>query len=201
MGLETELKTEKDKQENIKNNNNIKVNMNKMDNKQKTANNGGNDDDEFREYPPESTVIQNLLQAQVEFYFSDYNLKRDKRLLSDVVKLPKKGFLELTEVMKLSRIRQLCSEIETLEEALRRSNILSLVRERKVKDENKENEEKDDKKQESADVSVGNESAWNIWVGRMDFEKPKEKEFPFRRTVFIFGIPVDSSEAFLREML
>merc|ERR1712045_23575 len=112
------------------NNNNIKVNMNKMDNKQKTANNGGNDEDEFREYPPESTVIQNLLQAQVEFYFSDYNLKRDKRLLSDVCSIPYFGFLELVEVMKLSRIRQLCSEIETLEEALRRSSVLTLVREK-----------------------------------------------------------------------
>merc|ERR1712157_450698 len=121
----------------IKNNNNIKVNMNKMDNKQKTANNGGNED-EFREYPPESTVIQNLLQAQVEFYFSDYNLKRDKRLLSDVVKPPKKGFLRLDEVMKLSRIRQLCSEIETLEEALRRSNILTLIHEQTTDDEKSE---------------------------------------------------------------
>merc|ERR1712176_1321023 len=175
MGLETELKTEKDKQENIKNNNNSKGNRNKMDNKQKTANNGGNDEDEFREYPPESTVIQNLLQAQVEFYFSDYNLKRDKRLLSDVVKPPKKGFLRLDEVMKLSRIRQLCTERETLEEALRRSNILTLIHEQTTDDEKSE----------------------QIFVGRLDFEKPKEKEFPFRRTVFLFGIPSENATDFL----
>merc|ERR1712176_530265 len=185
MGLETELKTEKDKQENIKNNNNIKVNMNKMDNKQKTANNGGNDDDEFREYPPESTVIQNLLQAQVEFYFSDYNLKRDKRLLSDVVKPPKKGFLRLDEVMKLLRIRQLCSEIETLEEALRRSNILTLIREKKEKEviwkkkekedgkDGDKKEKKEEKKEEKKDdddkkvdvVGTGTGDNFVIWVG------------------------------------
>merc|ERR1712130_529424 len=94
------------------------------------------------------------------------------------------------EVMKLSRIRQLCTEIETLEEALRRSNILTLIQEKKVATELKV--ENDDEKE--ADL-------YKIFVGRLDFEKPKEKEFPFRRTVFIFGIPVDSSEAFLREML
>eukprot|EP00483_Globobulimina_turgida_P008365 UN08382 len=120
LELETELKTEKDKEDDI---NNIPINISTI--AEDTNNN------KFREYPPESTVIQNLLQAQVEFYFSDYNLKRDKRLLCDVVKPPKKGFLRLQEVMKLSRIRQLCSEIETLEEALRRSNILTLIRQEK----------------------------------------------------------------------
>merc|ERR1740116_285504 len=95
-----------------------------MDSIRKTSK---SEDDQFREYPPESTVIQNLLQAQVEFYFSDYNLKRDKRLLADVVSEPRKGFLSLNEVMKLSRIRQLCTERETLEEALRRSEVLTLI--------------------------------------------------------------------------
>merc|ERR1712130_398836 len=95
------------------------------------------------------------------------------------------------EVMKLSRIRQLCTEIETLEEALRRSNILTLIQEKKVATELKV--ENDDEKE--ADL-------YKIFVGRLDFEKPKEKEFPFRRTVFLFGIPSgNESENFLREML
>merc|ERR1712154_174688 len=174
-------------------------------------------DEQFREYPPESTVIQNLLQSQVEFYFSDYNLKRDKRLLSDVVKPPKKGFLKLDEVMKLSRIRQLCSEIETLEEALRRSNILTLIREKIPMEKKEKKEEKmvEDtkntkliqKEEESKDIEEKEkekkekEDNYMIWVGRINFEKPREKEFPFRRTVFIFGIPVDGSEEFLHEML
>merc|ERR1712048_401993 len=132
-----------------------------------------------KEYPPESTVIQNLLQAQCEFYFSDYNLKRDKRLLADVVAEPRKGFLALDEVMKLSRIRQLCTERETLEEALRRSNILTLIHEQTTDDEKSE----------------------QVFVGRLDFEKPKEKEFPFRRTVFLFGIPSENATDFLKEML
>merc|ERR1712048_1323196 len=132
-----------------------------------------------KEYPPESTVIQNLLQAQCEFYFSDYNLKRDKRLLADVVAEPRKGFLALDEVMKLSWIRQLCTERETLEEALRRSNILTLIHEQTTDDEKSE----------------------QVFVGRLDFEKPKEKEFPFRRTVFLFGIPSENATDFLKEML
>lgn len=123
----------------------------------------------YLEYPPESTVIQNLLQAQVEFYFSDYNLKRDKRLLEQVCQA-RKGFLKLDEVMKLSRIRQLCSEKEQLVEALKRSKILTL----------------------DLDEAL---------VGRPNFEKPREKEFPFRRTVFIFGVPRDEGEEFLKEML
>jgi hypothetical protein len=40
-----------------------------------------------------------------------------------------------------------------------------------------------------------------VYVGRPNFEKPREKEFPFRRTVFIFGIPAKNSMDFLREML
>ncbi len=46
-----------------------------------------------------------------------------------------------------------------------------------------------------------NIAKFQIWVGRINFEKPREKEFPFRRTVFIFGIPIDGSESFLHEML
>ncbi len=38
-------------------------------------------------------------------------------------------------------------------------------------------------------------------MGRINFEKPRQKEFPFRRTVFIFDIPTDGSEPFLHEML
>eukprot|EP01083_Nonionella_stella_P224923 800189_1 len=130
--------------------------------------------------------------------------------------------------MKLSRIRQLCSEIETLEEALRRSSILTLIREEKphkkiekiiekkklIMDEKKENSEKKDEKEDiinkkkfrnsekgEKDRSEPTESKYLIWVGRINFEKPREKEFPFRRTVFIFGIPMDGSESFLFEML
>jgi len=142
-----------------------------------------------REYPPESTVIQNLLQAQVEFYFSDYNLKRDKRLLADVVSEPRKGFLSLNEVMKLSRIRQLCTECETLEEALRRSEVLTLIYVKNTNANCEENKSENDKEETN-----------KIFVGRLDFEKPK-KEFPFRRTVFLFGIPSGEGEAFLSEML
>ena len=198
-------------------------------------------------------MIQNLLQAQVEFYFSDYNLKRDKRLLCDVAAPPKKGFLALEEVMKLSRIRQLCSEIETLEEALRRSAILTLIREKISKDEmgkvkgkkaissgsdgddeaeddvkesiseSTKSDDKSDKKNKNLAAlpvphrgtypkpkevkptekatKVPQDEGYRIWVGRANFEKPREKEFPFRRTVFLFGIPCEKSQEFVNEML
>merc|ERR1712154_307494 len=58
------------------------------------------------------------------------------------------------------------------------------------------------KEEESKDIEEKEkEDNYMIWVGRVNFEKPREKEFPFRRTVFIFGIPVDESEQFLHEML
>lgn len=119
------------------------------------------------EYPPESTVIHNLLQAQVEFYFSNYNLKRDKRLLQNVI-ADQKGFLPISEVMKLSRIRQLCTNSDILLNALQHSRILS----------------------------IRNDS-----VGRLNFEIPHEQEFPFRRTVFVYGLPFNAGVQFLEEML
>merc|ERR1719361_66833 len=215
LELETELAAEMKKEVEIS-----KMSVMSVSNSDTTTVTATKKEEKFQEYPPESTVIQNLLQAQVEFYFSDYNLKRDKRLLSDVVAPPKKGFLALEEVMKLSRIRQLCSEIETLEEALRRSAILTLIREKITE------KEDDDEKDKAASASSGggsdgddeaddevkstneekesgshHDEGYRIWVGRANFEKPREKEFPFRRTVFLFGIPHEKSQEFVNEML
>ncbi len=119
-------------------------------------------------------MIQNLylLQRQIEFYLSDYNLKRDKRLLNGVMKAAKNGYLQLSAVMKLSRVRQLCKDIETLEHALHSSDILTLV---------------------SEGINIQTKAVILVWVGRHNFGRPKEKAFPFRRTVFIFGIPLKHS--------
>ena len=41
----------------------------------------------------------------------------------------------------------------------------------------------------------------NEWVGRRGFERPQEKQFPFRRTVFVFGLPMECEEKYVTEML
>ena len=129
-----------------------------------------------------------------------------------------------------------------MEEALRKSNILTLIREKRTNtndvdqgnnhndhdddtliddidddDENDDDDmdddykstnkekEKEKTKTKTRDEGISNNNNNNndyiVWVGRLNFEKPREKEFPFRRTVFIFGIPMDDSRSFLHEML
>lgn len=39
------------------------------------------------------------------------------------------------------------------------------------------------------------------WVGRLNFQRPQEKQFPFRRTVFVFGLPMDCDEKYVSTML
>merc|ERR1712125_230734 len=71
------------------------------------------------EYPSEQIVQNNLVCRQVEFYFSDYNLKRDKRLLEKICKEPQRGYLSVTEVLSLSRVRQLVNSPHALYDALK----------------------------------------------------------------------------------
>ena len=117
----------------------------------------------FSEYPPESTVIENLLQAQVEFYFSDYNLKRDKRLLMEVDRLPNKGYLPIDHVMKLARIRQLCSESHILIAALERSKILSLKKIPKTDKNNDKNNDNNNGKANGKD-NAGKFFMCSLWI-------------------------------------
>merc|ERR1712232_1389852 len=71
------------------------------------------------EYPSEQIVQNNLVCRQVEFYFSDYNLKRDKRLLEKICKEPQRGYLSVAEVLSLSRVRQLVNSSHALYDALK----------------------------------------------------------------------------------
>merc|ERR1719242_170575 len=79
------------------------------------------------EYPSELEVQNTLVRAQVEFYFSDYNLKRDKRLLEKISAEPHKGYLKTEEVLTLSRVRQLVSTAPELYEALNPSPLLKMI--------------------------------------------------------------------------
>ena len=121
------------------------------------------------DYPPENIIIQNLIRTQIEFYFSDYNLKRDKRLLDQLCS-DRIGFLKIDSVMNLTRVRQLSSHRNQVINSLKHSKFLSLTQD-------------------------------NEWVGRLGFERPQEKQFPFRRTVFVFGLPMNCKEKYVTEML
>merc|ERR1711878_199121 len=79
------------------------------------------------EYPPEIVIQQNLIRAQVEFYFSDYNLKRDKRLLEKICKEPERGYLSVEEVLALSRVRQLCNSPSHLYDSLKQSPYIHMT--------------------------------------------------------------------------
>jgi len=121
------------------------------------------------EYPPENITIQNLIRTQIEYYFSDYNLKRDKRLLDQLCS-DRIGFLKIDSVMNLTRVRQLSSHRNQVINSLKSSKFLTLTSD-------------------------------NEWVGRLGFERPQEKQFPFRRTVFVFGLPMACDEKYVTEML
>jgi len=122
-----------------------------------------------RSYP--SNVIPNLIKSQLEFYFSEYHLKRDKVLLEKLCDCKTyKGFLPFEEICQLSKIRTLGQERSTVLRALEMSEHLKFM-------------EKDGV----------------MYVGRENFEKPKQMEFPFRRTVFAYGIPLDKDENWVRQ--
>merc|ERR1719295_1132382 len=192
-----------------------------------------------QEFPPEAVVQQHLIRAQCEFYFSDYNLKRDKRLLEKITKEPHRGFLATDEVLALSRVRQLCSSAHALFEALEHSPYLSMKlseaeqmeklrvrhkiqRELKALEqdlsaqqakESANGAESGDQKgsdDESSERERRRESLLTqlaqlqmnpTWVGRERFQPPTEKQFPFRRSVFIYGLHKDADEAYIRSML
>eukprot|EP01083_Nonionella_stella_P169489 574819_1 len=130
----------------------------------------------IEEYPPEIVIQDNLIRAQVEFYFSDYNLKRDKRLLEKICREPRRGYLSVGEVLGLSRVRQLCNTPHQLYDALKSSSYIDMVV--------KEEEEKEP-----------------LFIGRSHFSPPSEKQFPFRRSVYIYGLPWYADDKYIYAML
>jgi len=167
------------------------------------------------EYPAEVVVQQHLIRAQVEFYFSDYNLKRDKRLLEKICKEPQRGYLATDEVLALSRVRQLCNSRHFLFESLERSPYLSMIlpageqqelqRQRRKRWQQQKQGSKGDQKEEygagTAEDGAGQVQMHPLWVGRHNFKAPTEKQFPFRRSVFIYGLRRDADEDYIRAML
>jgi len=177
------------------------------------------------EFPPEVVIQQNLIRAQVEFYFSDYNLKRDKRLLEKICKEPKRGYLEVNEVLNLSRVRQLCNSPSNLYDALKSSPyihmILSPEEEKRRKQELQQQQEEqtkqaddnttadkaddddnDDEDKDKDDKAKDESTQYHpLYVGRKRFTPPTEKQFPFRRSVYIYGLPWYADEKYIYSML
>ena len=61
-----------------------------------------------REFPSNETIIHNLLTSQVEFYFSDHHLKRDKPLMEKLCTTDngKQGFIPFDEVCNFPKVAE-----------------------------------------------------------------------------------------------
>lgn len=132
-----------------------------------------NEKKEPQSFPSNETILHNLLVAQLEFYFSNHHLKRDKPLMEKLCNGPNTGFLSLQEVMTFPKIRTLGQPDDIVLKATRSSKYLEIKK-----------------------ASDGG----TILVGRTNFTAPKPAEFPFRRTVFVYGIhPHHENEKWIRD--
>lgn len=123
-------------------------------------------------FPSNETVIHNLLIAQIEFYFSDHHLKRDKPLMQKLTEKPV-GFINFEEVCSFPKVRTLGQDREVIKKAVEGSKYLTVRRD------------------DTGNVSL---------VGRQEFNPPRAQEFPFRRTVFVYGIPPENAnEEWIRD--
>jgi len=156
------------------------------------------------EFPPEQIVQNNLVCRQVEFYFSDYNLKRDKRLLEKICKEPQRGYLSVSEVLSLSRVRQLVNSPNALYESLKNSHFIDMILEKeekgkKTEDHTEDNKEKENEKENEREKT---EIVFKpLFVGRIGFKAPTEKQFPFRRSVYIYGLSLSATKEDVLSML
>lgn len=121
------------------------------------------------EFPSNETILHNLLIAQIEFYFSNHHLKRDKPLMERLCSKPDVGYIPFDEVCQFPKVRTLGQAPETIKKAVLASKYLTL------------------KGGEGENLS-------KAIVGRHQFQPPKAQEFPFRRTVFVYGIPPEKKE-------
>jgi len=124
------------------------------------------------EFPSNETVIHNLLISQIEFYFSDHHLKRDKPLMQKLTEDPV-GFIPFLEVTKFPKVRTLGQDQEVVTRAVLESKYL--------------------------ETRMAIDGRTVELVGRSAFNPPKSQEFPFRRTVFIYGIPPDKNDGWIRQ--
>lgn len=130
-------------------------------------------DEEVPEFPSNETILHNLLVAQIEFYFSNHHLKRDKPLMERLCSKPDVGYIKFNEVCQFPKVRTLGQAPETIKKAVLASKYLTI------------------KEKTPDDLQLA-------LVGRHQFQPPKAQEFPFRRTVFVYGIPPEKKETWIR---
>lgn len=68
----------------------------------------------------DSTELQTKIIAQVEYYFGDYNLTRDK-FLQEAVKIDD-GWVPLETLIKFNRLKQLSTDFQVIGDALKKSD-------------------------------------------------------------------------------
>lgn len=119
---------------------------------------------------------QNLTLRYVEFMFSDFNLKRDKKLAAAVQQGVNgdAGALTIEQIFDWSKIKQLCENVPMLEKAVRQSQFLHF--------------------------DLGEKTRPKV-VRRTDYQRPCSPQFPFRRTVFVYGLANDVTEDQVRKMI
>lgn len=143
-----------------------------IENKNEKSSGEGAEKIKKKEFPSNETIIHNLLTSQVEFYFSDHHLKRDKPLMEKLCSTEEgeQGFIPFEEVTNFPKVRTLGQDAEVIERAVRASQYLVVKK-------GKKNE---------------------LLVGRSQFSPPAPQQFPFRRTVFVYGIKPDKDEEWVR---
>lgn len=119
-----------------------------------------------RDYAPDDFVVTNLLRSQAEYYFSDYNLRQNGKLLASLIETSEEegkcmGFLRISEVVQMPRIRSISDDPDLIMKALMTSTLLTVVNGR--------------------------------FVGRPGFIPPKCKTYPPRKTIFLYGLPATTT--------
>ncbi len=69
------------------------------------------------------------IRQQMEFYFSDSNLSKDRFLRQEIQVAPD-GFVDLSVFLKFNKIRQLTSNQEIIAKALKKSELLEINQEK-----------------------------------------------------------------------
>jgi len=70
-------------------------------------------------------LLYNSILQQMEFYFSDSNLTKD-RMLSQLIQEDAEGYLDVSIFLKFNRIRKLTPNIEDITKAINKSTLIEL---------------------------------------------------------------------------
>ncbi len=75
------------------------------------------------------TDLKGRIRQQMEFYFSDSNLSKDKFLRQEI-KIAPEGYVDLNVFLKFNKIRQLTGDLVLIAKALKKSELLEVNQEK-----------------------------------------------------------------------